>query len=383
MAPSPDLTPYVDLQLRDLDPQDVFETALVRMRMLLADFDPREGQIEIVLLEAIAQQIAELIFAVNRLPDSIFESLLTFYDIRRDYGEQPLANLRFDVATDQGMTVPGGTVAVLNLESGGLEPIQFTTMEDLVIPTGQTFGVVLAQGDRYTDEANGRAVGTMLELRDAITYVDYVKLSSEPTGGRNTEEDPEYFDRAAQRLQRLVSTLVLPGHFTAAALEMQDVERATTLNNYNPAGDPDNNGPVGDDAGYVTVAVYGPNEFLSAGRKDEIKSALAAQALTNLVINVVDPTITTIDVTADVVLDDNVDPADAIEVIKSELRNYLDPMTWNWNNTIRINSLVSLITNVEGVYFVSNLSVPAANLTLSGVANLTKPGAITINLVEN
>lgn len=380
--PSPDLTNYVDLQLRDFDPQDIFEVGLTNLALYLENFTAREGQIEVILLEAIAQQIAELIFAINRLPSAIFESLLTLYGITRDFGAPPVADLQFDVATAEGLSIPAGTQAILNLDNG-LEPIVFTTNEELVIPPGQTTGVVQAIGDRYTSDANGYPAVTLLELLDSLTYVDYVRLSTSPTLGRETEDDIDFFNRGAQRLQRLVTTLVLPSQFSAAALELSDVERAFGIDNYDPAGDGDHNGPVGEDAGYMTVAVYGENEFLSGPRKTEIKDILQTQSIANLTVNVIDPVITPVNVTVTIRVEATADEAQTISAVEDAVSQYLDPMVWEWGSVVRRNELISLINNVAGVDYVDNLSIPAANVTLTGPANLTSAGTISVDLVED
>ena len=172
---------------------------------------------------------------------------------------------------------------------------------------------------------------------------------------------------------------MLPKHFTAAALEQEYVELATTLDNYDPSGDGDNNGPVGNDVGHVTVAVYGDNENVSAPNKALLQSYFDANSLVALTVHIIDPTINTINITATVVFEDGVDIVEVTGAITDVLTEYLSPENWNWTSLVRRNTLISLITNVPGVDFVQTLTAPASDVTLTGVAPLTTPGTITIN----
>lgn len=377
MAPSPDLIQYIQLPLIDKDPQDVYENAILDLQSNFPEWIPREGQMEVLLLEALALQVAEAIFAINRLPDGISEVLLSLYGIERDNGQQPVADIRFEMSGTIGYTIPAGTQVRLNLDNG-LEPIVFTTDSELIIDVDNSFGVVSATGDRYTSDANGTPVDTILEMMDSLVYVNYAKIDSPVTGGRPPENDIDYLNRGAQRFQRLSDTLVLPKHFEAAALEQDYVSRAHALDNYDPAGDPDDNGPVGNDAGHITVAVYGDNEFLSSDDKADLLALYEPGMLASLQVHLIDPVLTEIDVSATVAFDSDVDTGSVTEEIVLALQNYLNPMTWNWDAVVRRNQLISIITNIPGVNFVSSLTVPASDVTLSSVANLVTSGDIVI-----
>lgn len=379
MAPNPDVTPYVQLNLYDKDPQDLYEAAQNLMLANIPDWQPREGQIEVLLLESWATIVAELIYACNRIPSAVFESLMVMYEIERDEGAQPRADIKFYVNTSMGSTVPEGTEVVLTL-ADGLQPVTFTTDEELDIPAGQTEGVVSATGDRYTDDANGQPVGTILEVLNSISSVDYARIATAPVEGREPETDQEYFNRGVQKFSRQVDTLVLPRHFSAAAQEEVDIEKAYTIDNYNAANDPDRNGPVGQDAGAITVAVYGNNELVSDERKEELQAKMQTQAMSNLIISVIDPVITTVNINVSVVPEAGYNSSEIVDNVTNVLTDFFDPMTWDWDNIVYRNEIISIVTNADGVDFVLNLNTPASNITLGGVANLTKIGDIIVDV---
>jgi Baseplate J-like protein len=376
---SPDLSSYINLSLYDLDPQDVYDSAVEALQTRLPDWVPREGNTEVLLLEALGLQVAESIFAINRLPDGIIEALLRFFSIERDTGAQPTVNLRFHMAGTLGYTIPAETEVRVDLP-GGLEPVIFVTDVDLEVPVGSSSATITATGDRFTAEANGVASGTIVELIDALVHVDYVTLDTEIANGRDVEDEEQYLERGTQRLNRITDTLVIPSHFVSTALEQAYVSRATGLDNYNAAADIDQNGPVGNDPGHMTLAVYGSTAAVGASDKAALQSLLDSKAASQLVTHVIDATITTVDVTVTVKALEGWLPADIITNVQTKLDEYLDPQTWPWYGIVRRNELIQEISNAEGVDYIESLTVPAADITLAGVANLVDTGTINVTV---
>jgi uncharacterized phage protein gp47/JayE len=372
--PSPDATPYIDLRIYDRDPQDVIDAALLQLQTHLPLWVPREGNIEMLLLEALGLQASETVYAINRLPDGIMEALLGLFGVARDSGAPPVADLTFTVVNTIGYTISAGTEARLTL-SGGLDPIVFTTTTDLVIAPGQTTGTVSATGDRFTDDANNIAANTPLEMLDSIIFIDAVELDTITTAGREPEDDTEYFTRGATRFSRLSDTLILPRHFSAYALENVDVERATTLDNWDGSG-----GVPGDDPGHVTIAVYGNGVMLSAPAKAALQAEMEALAAVNLQVHVVDPTITAVNVTAALKAKAGYDPTEVDTAVTAALNEYLDPQTWPWAGTVRRFELASVMDQVEGVDYVDTITTPASDTALTGNAPLADAGTINITV---
>lgn len=370
--PSPDATPYVDLTVYDKDEQDLYEDAELRLSTALPTWVPREGNTEVLLMETLAAQVAEGVYTINRLPSGIMEALLLLFGVERDSGSPPVATLTFTMVNTLGYTIAAGTEARLDLP-GGLEPIVFTTTTDLVIAPGNSSGTVSATGDRFTDDANNIAANTALELLDSIIYVNSVVLTAITTGGSEPEDDDAYFTRGATRFSRLSDTLVLPRHFTAYALENASVIRATTLDNWDGSG-----GAPGDDPGHVTVAVYGNGTTLSGPVKTALQTEMENLALTNLVVHVIDPTVTTVDVTATVRALPGYTQAEVQASVVAALNAYLDPVAWEWGTTVYRNELITLISNVEGVDRTESLTTPASDTALTGYATLVDAGTITI-----
>ncbi len=374
--PSPDVTQYVDLRLFDKDSQDLFDAAIANLRSYLPEWEAREGHTEVVLLESLALEVSELVFAVNRLPGTQTEVLLRLYNILRDLGSPPTTTLMFTLSDTAGHELPAGVRAALPLPGGGELPVVFTTTEAIVIPAGATVGTAAAVGDRNTAAANGIAAGTGADLLDAIVFVERVALGSAVTGGAEEEDDQTWFSRAVLRFSRLVETLVLPRHFVAAAVERPEVAKAFGLDNYDPA----QAGAPGSHAGHVTVAVYGAGGVLTAAEREVVRAELDVQAQANLAVHVINPTLTAVDVTASLVPRSGYTVAQITDNARRALTAYLSPQAWEWGGTVYRNELIALLDRVEGVERVAAITVPAGDVALAGVAPLASPGVLTITV---
>lgn len=372
---SPDASPYVDLRLYDKDAQDVFEAGLLNLRSWLPEWEPREGHTEVLLMESMALEVAEAVFAINRLPGAVTEVLLRLYGVDRDLGSPPTATFTLTAVDTSGYTIPAELRIALPV-SGGEEPIVFTTDTAVLIPAGQLTATVSATGDRNTDAANGTIPGTGVELLDSVATLETVELSSYVTGGADAEDDATWYARGVQRFSRLAETLVLPAHFVSAALERPEVTRAFAADNY----DPNAGGVPGDNAGHVTVAVYGEGDVLSAAQLEVLRVLFDAQAQANLAVHVVNPSISTVNVTATVVGVPGYTVAQVQANVTAALAEYLSPEQWGWGSKVYQNELIALLDRVDGVERVTSITTPSGDLTLAGVAPLARLGAANITV---
>lgn len=256
--PSPDLSGYIDLSLFDKNPQDIYDDAINELLIRVPEFDPVEGTIEVELLEAIALQVAEAGYAINRVPGAVVQILLQLFGITMFEGTQPTANITFTLSDALGHEVPAGTQVRLALDP--LEPVVFTTTEAGQANPGQTSITVTAQGDRFTADANGTAAGTSLTILAALYFVNDAQLATAPIGGVDPEDTPTWLARGMAALGRLTNTLATPAMFTAAALENPAIYRATTLDDWNAGLDPPQAlaaTPSGTGGTLVHAATYG------------------------------------------------------------------------------------------------------------------------------
>lgn len=377
--PSPDLTDLVDLTLYDKGPFDLVDRALADSVVKLPGWVPREGNTELVNLEGMALVVAELIYAVNRLPGAMMDVQLRFLGVTRNLGAAPTAVVRFAVGDLLGHELPAGTRVMLDL-GGTADPLVFQTDAPQVIPAGVPSIDVAVTATRSTALANGVAAGTPLVILDAIPWLDAATIApgGAPVAGVDEEAEADWRARGRQLFTTLRSTLVLPRDFTAAALNWPGVYRATTIDDWDPTA----GGGAGAVAiGHVTVAVLGEgNVALSPAAKALLAADLDSKAQANLAVHVVDPTVTAVPVTVTVHRFDSFDDATVAANVTAALQAYLSTDAWPWETTVRRFNLIGLLSAVEGVAYVEVLTAPAADVVLPGVAPLATLGALAITV---
>lgn len=357
----PDVTPYIDLVLVDMDPQDLIDAALAQLALDLPEWTPREGNIEMLLIEAVAVQVAELIFAVNRIPSSVVLALLGLMGVPYDPGAKPITEIRFTL-TEGNVTIPEGTQARLDLPDGQ-DPIVFTI--DAETSVGDVLEVVVnATGDRYTDEGSSTIIGTPLTLSDSLIFVESVETAADVSEGRAAETDDGFFLRATQMFARMTNALITPAQFTSAMMEEPYIKRALAVDLTQPGN------PIGDDPGHMTLVPYGDGVDLNPTQKALLAQKVEGLASADLGIHIEDPTINLIDVDVTVYKEAGFLDADVQANVETALGEYMSTATWPWSYTVRRNDLISVITNVAGVDFVSTLTTPAADVPLTGIGPL-------------
>lgn len=366
---SPDLSGYVDLTLYDKNPQDIFQSALAALRTRLPTYVAYEGNIDVVLLEEFALEAAEAAYALNRLPGTIMQILLTLFGVERFEGAPPTVNVTFHLLDALGHTVPAGTRVQLDL-GAGLDPMTFATDGPAEAVAGETAVTVAATGDRFTAAANGLPSSSGVVVVDSIFFVDSAELDSSPTGGIEPEGTPDWLGRGVTTLQRLNATLVQPQHFTLFALLNPLVTRAFTIDSWNAD-------TASAEPGYLTTAVYGPSGPVSDPDKAALEDEMRAATQANLSVSVVDPTITAVDVVTTVKASPGYVAADVQASVEAALAAYLSPQTWPWSGTVYVNELLRIIGNVTGVDHVVSLTSPAADVPLTGVAPLAELGDLS------
>ena len=381
MTPSPDYVPFIDLTLHDKSPSDILAAGVATLRARRTDWVPEPTNVEYALMEAMAVEIAETLFTLNRLPRTMMMILLERFGVVRDAGATPTVDVKFTAVDDTGYVVPAGTEVSLPLGTNDYETnsdyMSFFTNLDLTIVGGTTTGTVSASAQRRTTVANGIATGARMDVIDALSGIEIAETASVVAGGLSPETDQALLERGTQRLQRLVDTLLIPANFTQAALEDPRVFRALTLDNFDPTA---GSGAPGDHPGHSTIVVYGDDGPLSAGDKTALFDDLDQRTAANLILHIIDPTVTAVNVTVTVAAVPTYTPEAVQASVEAALHQYLSPTFWPWAGVVRRNEIIALADQVPGVDYVDTLTTPASDVTLTGNATLVTPGTITVNI---
>ena len=347
---SPDTTPYVNLTVYDKDLQAIFDAAMTYAKNNLPDWNAKETNTEVVILEALALMVSESVFAINRLPDTMLEILLKLFGLTRSAGTFPTftATLTIQSGAALPVTIPAGFEVIYDL-GDGLDFAVFSLDSDVTISSGTT-GSGTFTGNLRTARYNNIPSNTAFTIINPLYYLTSVVTSTGISGGTGAETDTEYFQRTTARLARLSETLVVPRHFSNYAIEKSYVTTAATVDLYNhPTGAP------GSDYGHVAVFVFGDNARVSSSDQTTLQSELADRSLASVTPSVNDPDrLAVVGVHGTVVRTAAATSATVETSIDSALDAYYSPSAWPWSKNLRWTNLVSLIENVAGVDFIKD-----------------------------
>lgn len=211
--PSPDVSNYVDLTVFDLQPADIYDSAVEYAQVALPEWTPVPGSVEDALLQAAADMTGQLVGAINRLPAGAVEGLLALFGVTRNSGTQPTGTATVTFVDDTGYTIAAGT-RFGYLDTSGNDPILyiFQTTETSSVASGQTTLSVGIEGIALQTYPS-LASGTELQLLTAVSYIDSIVLNADLEPGGNAETDAEYLNRGATVFGSLSEALVLPSQF--------------------------------------------------------------------------------------------------------------------------------------------------------------------------
>lgn len=359
----------VEITPDDRDPQATFDAMLASVQAALPTWDARNGALETVLMEAWATGTADLIYALNRLPGRVEEDILALYDVARFAGAAATGNAVITWDTSRTATVTAGLRFAV--------PDSETVLEITTTTTGT--GASLTVPVRATENGagpNSIASGAALDVLDAIPFAVSVALSGTLSGGADAETDAAYIERASTRLARVTSSLVVPSHFTAYALENPAVKRAKAYDQWDGTG-----ALATTDLGYVTIAMYGSGGQVAAGTRTAIAAEMNERCATMITPVIIPATLTTINIAATVVALAGYDTNAVRDACVAAIRAYVNPATWVWDASLLDTEIIALLDDVPGVDYVSTGTVtPSGTTTITTPAGLANAGTVTITV---
>lgn len=374
---SPDVTQYVDLRIYDRQPTALLQRAITNAAIVLPTWVPAEANTEMVILEGQALESAEEVFAINRLPGAMTSILLQLFNINQLPGSPPTATVTFSLVDTLGHTIPSGTNLQIPAAVTGNGDVYFTTNAPATAAPGSaTTGAVGITGTTNTDAANAIASGTAVNILDSIYLANGCTLATAVTGGALPETAFAFLSRGITVLQSLNSTLVQPQQFVNYALA-NGAFRAYVEDDYDAT-------VPGGAEGVISLAILGENAAVfTDDQLTAMSQAMNALTQANLVIRVVTPTITDVNVTAAVMAVSGQDPSTLQASVVAALQAYLNTNTWDWEAAVHTDKLTAITDAVAGVDYTVSLTVPAVDVELTGFAPLAAAGTITVNVLTS
>lgn len=198
-APIPivSIDPRTEAQLSQEAAQVVYEAS----NRTLNDFSA--GNPLAVLLEGQAFAQNELLFWANQLPEKILSVWIgPFLGAMRRLGTPAVAQLTLSVEPgNTSISIPAGTIFTTDPQRTGGQSIEFVSYNDVVIPAGQSVGLVSVYS-KYTGVNNNVPAGSITGS-SSLGRVALSTYNSEPaTGGSNVELYSEVQERFFTLIRR-------------------------------------------------------------------------------------------------------------------------------------------------------------------------------------
>lgn len=384
----------------ETDPATLEQQAIDWMQSRWPNWDPNDGGLVAWLIGNFAQMIAEARDVASDVPPAIF-----YYFGNTILGLPPTpatfatAQSTWNFSSNPaGRTIPAGTT--VTLAGPDDVPITFETVADVVVasPTLSTpaGAVTLRALESGTDANNLGGVGVQAQLIDPLAFVTTAVLTSATAGGADIEDIDAYLGRLSARLTLLTPRPILPRDFELLAVDLAEQAgesvRALGLDGYDPVTLTFNNERV------MTVAIINADTGANAAgaTKTAVQTGLDAQREVNFIVNVIDPTLNTFDVTYTIKVLPDYDATQTVADVTANIRAYLNPVTsgqppgqegvgWVKIDMLRRQEISTVINNTLGVDHWETLTIgpggggqtTAETFAVSGAAAVLNAGVVT------
>jgi hypothetical protein len=357
------------------DQTTLADEAIARLQAQWGDWEPNDGDLEVVQIEALALMAADVAETAVRVPPTIFQIVgVELHGVLMDEGLESTGTVTFTLTDTDPHTIPEGTEVAID-GYAFLVDSDVTNSGDTTVPgVPVTCAIVGTEADALP--------GDSVELLSSLAFVADVTLDAPTDGGVDPETPEAYRTKLSRELELQAKTLVTSRDYELWALTEQGIGRATAVKN--------------DTTRAITVVVADDiGETVPTPTKTSLAADYSGLRQTTWTVSVADATYTTVDLAYSIHLYPGFDPADVTARVTAMLQDLLSPAGWGipktedtgWvaDNVVRKNKLIDLIGDVSGVDYVSTLTITGAdgagNVTLPGTIGLPRPGSITGSVV--
>lgn len=368
----------------EADPDVLTQDAIDDLLERRPGLDPKEAHLEIQLVEVISRQNADTRAVARDVPDGIWRyygrSLVNVPSV-----EQASATVltTWTMIDPSGYTIEDGTVAAFRTTGDTL--VSFSVVGNYVVEPGTLSMAEVPMEAIEPGEASNKLGPGPMELVDALAFVASVTATRASSGGADAETDAAYMARLKEEMTLLTPRFVLAADAAVLARRIPGVHRAIAVDNYNPVDLSYGNEKM------ITVAAVDENGLpMSPSTKGQLRDYLDSMREINFIVNVVDPSYTTINVAFTVVALPGFELDDLGQRCASALRDYLNPATWagggenppTWrtgDNVVRYLEVAQVLNETDGVHYVDTLTLNSSsgNVILPGIAPLPLLGLLT------
>jgi hypothetical protein len=372
----------------DVAPGDLEDDAFEYIQGYFDIWEPTDGNLEVVLIGAIAELLGVLYGTASETGTEIFRYFGTLAGVPPLDPAQASGDSTWTMVDDAGYIIPAGTqLGIVGLDG---DDVGFQTVEDVTVPNGETAtdaGEVLIEA--IDPGINGTDLSGDIEvISPQLAYVESAVVVGVTQGGTDGELEDEYLARLAAALSLQAPRPILPQDFADIyRINNADVDRAVAIDGYNADDETEDNERC--------VTVFGVDvdgEPLSGAIKSAAEDDLRARREVNFLVFVDDPVYTEVAVDFTAVALPGFDLADVKTEAEAAVAAFLSPSnfggsfqgnTWVNDTKIRHYDLIAEIDHVPGINYVTLVKLAedgdttvAADLDLDGIVPLPRAGTI-------
>ncbi|GAA4117381.1 hypothetical protein GCM10022215_17940 [Nocardioides fonticola] len=357
----------------ETDPDAVTTRILDGMADNMPGWVADEGAPEVALAEEIGRETAATnalaVEAINYAVAGFGETVFGIATVQ----DAPASIAVTVTVTGAGAVLPAG-FSVLGTNPDGV-PVSFTLTAP-VTSTGTTVAVTMTAATSGTI-GNGVPAGAVTITTATATAVSAVATAAS-TGGVDAEPITDYLDRLLAYTSTLRPGGVRASDVALLARGVAGVDRCLALDLYNPA-----TAPAVEERAVTVFPITTANQPVTTPVANAVLAALAAVREVNFNFYVGTPTYTNLTITYTATAEADAVPATVATAVTDAVTAWLlewgrtasDDKAWVSSPTVRYLDLARVIGSVDGVSFLSALSLNGgtADVTLTGAAALPAP----------
>jgi hypothetical protein len=354
----------------ETDADTLADNALDYLAAEWEDWEPNEGDLEVVQIEALSQMAADVANVAAIMPNAAFEAILErlFAVVPQD-GTPATGTVTFTLVDTTANVIPAGTEIDIDGYAFSVDQDTPTTAG-----SGTVAGVPVTAIESDTG-ANG-LTGDTVVLVGVLTFVSDVALNGVTGGAVDPETEQEYLDRGSQALELQAITLVTAHDYEVMALSDSRVGRAVAV-------DDRTNRRI------TVTASKADGSVVDAATKTALTALFDSYRQTTWQVVLGDATKTTINVTFQLHAYPNFDTAMVISSAKDAVVDFLDPTTWgsylsapsptpDVEPRVRKNKLIDVIGSVTGVDYVVDVTITGSAGSVQSNGDWLMPGAVPL-----
>jgi hypothetical protein len=375
LPPSPDFgVDYVQLPITS-DEQSLADGAVATLQATWPDWEPNDGDMEVVLIETLATIAADATQQASNMPPAALIALGQLIGVPYSEGVQATTTVTLTFIDDAGgYFVEAGS----EVEIGGYA---FDTVADVTSASGSdTVAGVQVICAVAGQAANGLSTADGWASISLPVWVTDLATDAPTSDGVDPIDDQAYLDLVSRELQLRARVVVTLADYELIALDQPGVARAyaeTTA------------------ARDVSIYLTGPDgEPVPTPIKTALAAIYATKRLVNVTVSILDANYTTIDVGWAAQAAVGFDPSDVQARGNAALAQLLSPAGWGiptgvstegfapWDsdNVVRVNKIIATLGSLPGLDFVvgtPTINGVAADFTMTGPVALPQPGTMT------